>query len=132
MKCKMVCKIDTLQVWSIFPDMVSLVLFTKFSILLSNYFVVFRNRDNPPQSTRHLSLGISIIFSLELFSFSILDTTYSKIFKNIQDWIFIPFLDELDNSKHLKLKTLKRWFSAQNPIMWAIFGPKNGFFWKSA
>ena len=32
---------------------------------------------------RHLSLGISIVFSLELFSFSILDTIqeYSRIFK---------------------------------------------------
>ena len=30
----------------------------------------------------------------------------------------------------MKLKTLKRWFSAQNPIMCAIFGPKNGDFQK--
>ena len=35
-----------------------------------------------------------------------------------------------DNSKHLKLKTPKGWFSAQNPIMCAIFGPKSGDFQK--
>ena len=78
----------------------------------------------------HLWIDISV---LELVSFSVLNCfcfQYSILFKNIQDWIFIPFLDELDNSKHLKLKTLKRWFSAQNPIMCAIFGPKNGDFQK--
>ena len=77
-----------------------------------------------------LGLDISV---LESVSFSVLNCfhfQYSILFKNIQDWIFIPFLDELDNSKHLKLKTLKRWFSAQNPIMCAIFGPKNGDFQK--
>ena len=77
-----------------------------------------------------LLLDISV---LESVSFSVLNCfhfQYSILFKNIQEWIFIPFLDELDNSKHLKLKTLKRWFSAQNPIMCAIFGPKNGDFQK--
>ena len=76
----------------------------------------------PINNFAHLWIDISV---LNCFCFQ-----YSILFKNIQDWIFIPFLDELDNSKHLKLKTLKRWFSAQNPIMCAIFGPKNGDFQK--
>ena len=47
------------------------------------------------------------ILVLESVSFSILNCfrfQYSILFKNIQDWIFIPFLNELDNSKHFSKK----------------------------
>ena len=81
---------------------------------------------------RHLSIGISIIFSLVYFSH------FNRLFKNTQYWIFIPFFDELDNSKHFEpnfLLPLSENFSETSSIIWAlrqtfwvVISPKLHFF----